>query len=219
MNNYSIDASVYAFPFNNNLGDAKGIENYCKTIMSISRLVGIKNKKELRHIKYFFFEKDIDLIKSENLLFPSKAIKQMNVILKRNNNYIDVNDAQRKFQCFIKRLEINNKNSGNDDDNDIQEKILFEKWFNIEDITLTNDNYPIPEVDTIINDIELLKNTKKNIAKITYLNKFIYNNENIHNIILGNNITPKLITVTNWDFSETWKPTALGRGYVMMAMP
>jgi hypothetical protein len=202
MNNYSIDASVYAFPFSNKIGNAKEIENYCKTVMYISRLVGGKNRKELRHIKYFFFGKDIELINNKNkhYFFSINTINQMKQILKKNNNnYIDVHDAQIKFNTLIKRLEINNKNYNAD----IQEIVLFEKWFNIENINFEPDKVLLlpDEVSKKINNKELIENTCKNIAKIAYLNEYVYNNnEDIHNIILNDCITEPSISGDDVEF-------------------
>jgi len=206
MNNYSIDASVYAFPFHFNGKtwdwDAGKIENYCRTINYITRLVGGKGRLELRHIKYFFFGRDIDLIE-KNFLFPYSVINQMKELLKSNDNdYFDVKDVQSKFQTLIKRLKINDKSSNNDDNTDIQEKILFEKWFKIEDIHFTPGKEPsLPNVVSgkVCNQV-LINNAKKNIVKIAYLNEHVYKSSELHNIILGNCNTSQIIPITNCEF-------------------
>jgi hypothetical protein len=205
MNNYSIDGSVYAFPFKDRTGDAKEIKNYCDTIRLLSRLVkkeNSKNKMHPRHIKYFIFSKDIQLIKNNKALFFSRdTIAQLKIILKNNgiNISFDVSDAQISFQNIIDRLNTTPLSSGNED---FQNIILFENWFDIENIIFKPDKEPSLS-DEIIEEIknkDLRKNLRKNLAKIAFLNENVYKSGNVHSIILNDYVQAQSVTVSNLEF-------------------
>lgn len=57
----------------------------------------------------------------------------------------------------------------------------------------------------------------KNIAKIAYLNKYVYNNDKIHNIILGGSIPAQSIKIINTEFDITMTSVSFqhhGRTYI-----
>jgi hypothetical protein len=198
MNSYSIDASVYAFPFSNITGDekdAKEIKKYCNTINNLYNSITKNGKLQQRNFKYFFFYKDIELINKKNLFFKFSDVNKIQEILKNNNIYdINVKQTQKRFVELREELRINNtiKISNNPQDKfkeRRQNNVIFEKWFKIENINFEPNKEPSLPVDVsgkICNQV-LINNAKKNITKIAYLNKYVYkNNVNIHKIILNN---------------------------------
>jgi len=207
MNNYSIDASVYAFPFANMTGDikeAEEIKKYCNTINKICYLAMNRGKWEKRDKKYFFFYRDLELIYKykEVFLFSLGAVNKMQQILIKNKiSYINVSQVQKRFINLLNELRNINIISNDQKKSDFLEKwqkgVIFEKWFNIEDINFKQNKEPsLPdEVCKKLGSQDLINNAKKNIAKISYLNKYVYKNEMLHNIVLSNSISAQSIPI------------------------
>lgn len=188
MINYSIDASVYVCPFQG-VPDITEIEKYYDIIYELDKLI----TKHPQYRKFYLFEEDMKLIrKYHNINFTKENISKFNQILKskypkRNMEWI----------MYLTERLISNM------DNKKKEYIMFERWFNIEDVKFKDGNYPLlpGEIDKNINNKELKKNTKKNIAKIAYLNEYIYKSNKIHSIILDDCIkTESIPPMTNVEF-------------------
>ena len=192
MTNYSIDASVYAFPFHNNAGSAKEIESYFKNIYYISLLVSNKSaddKMRPRNIKCFLFENDIKLIiKNKELYFSEEDEIPLRETLKKGELlYLDPNDLRRNFEVIMKRL-------GNTDPfdyaEDIKNKIIFERWFGIENIIfIAKKGKTVPPGDAVV------KNIREHLALLSALNKYVCKNSKNHILILNKNMREELKTI------------------------
>ena len=196
MNSYSIDASVYAYPFQQTPSDPNEVYYYCK---SINDLCNIVNKIQPRNKKIYLFFRDMKFInKNKDLNYIIQNISPLDQLLKKNNIKINLlREAQEILDMLFNKFLLNPKN-----ENKLSEKIIFEKYFNIENVIFKeNKTIKLPnDIDKIIKNKELKKNTKKNIAKIIYLNKYVYKNYKIHNIILGGSIPAQSIKITDTDF-------------------
>jgi hypothetical protein len=200
MNNYSIDASVYAYPFQGNSLDIKEIEDYNNTICNFNKLVD----NSQFNIKYFLFEKDIKLILyNEKYDFSKQNISHLNALLVKNNSTIKIIGTQNEFKKTItilavrlglyKTFNTNNNNQGGD----FTKYIIFEKWFKIKDVSFRSPEPQLSDsLSKIIEDEKLRDNSIKNIAIIAALNKNVYKNNEIHKIIFGNNVALKNIKIT-----------------------
>jgi hypothetical protein len=199
MNNYSIDASVYAYPFHASNPKLKEITNYILTINKFNKL--LENKQF--HVKYFLFKSDIELIgKHKDLDFTEKDVSSWEkFLLERKNISINIEAIRDEFTRILSKLVaiLLTKKGNNDlnDENDFANFIIFENWFDIEDVRFIDNKKPsLPdEIDKSINN-KLKENTIKNIAKISALNKFVYNGAEMHSIILGHNKKIETIPVT-----------------------
>jgi len=184
MVNYSIDASVYAYPFQGETYDVTDIERYYDIIQKLYDLIFSKHPQ---YKKFYLFEEDMKLIrKFYGINFTKENISNLNKILKSKGSMRNMEWVMHLTEKIISRM-----------DNEKRKNIMFEAWFNIEDVKFKDDKYPsLPEEvnKNIIND-ELIKNTTKNIAKIAYLNEYVYKNNNIHNIILNDCIKIKTIDI------------------------
>jgi len=189
MISYSIDASVYAFPFQQLPSDPNEIYNYCETINGLYDLV---EKKQPRNKKLFLFLKDMKfIVKHEELNFIIQDITPLDQLLEENNIEVNIlREAQEALDSLFDRLYIN---QGEYDR--LPEKILFEEWFNIENVIFKSNKIP-NDVDKVIKNKDLKKNVVKNIAKIAFLNKYVYKGDKIHNLVLGADISAKSIQIT-----------------------
>jgi hypothetical protein len=187
MINYSIDASVYAFQ--GDTCDVTEIEKYYDIIDKLDKLI----TKHPHYRKFYLFEEDMKLIRKYYLMyFTEENISRLDKILKSNGSRRNMGWARLLTENIISKM-----------DNKKKEYIMFEKWFNIEDVKFKDGNYPpLPkEINEKINNKELIKNTKRNIAKIAYLNEYVYKSDQIHNIILNDCIETKSIPpMTNVEF-------------------
>jgi hypothetical protein len=213
MISYSIDASVYAYPFQQPPSDSNELWNYCKTINDLYDLV---YKIQPRNKKIYLFLKDIKfVIKQKDLNFIVQDISSLEQTFKENGrNKTTVQFAQRAQnnlnKLFKRLLEKPKEDKPPEEDNQqkkdkLPEKIIFENWFHIENVIFKeNKSFTLPDdIDKVISNKDLKENTKKNMAKIAFLNKYVYNNDNIHNIILGRNISAQSILINDTDFSIT----------------
>jgi len=199
MISYSIDASVYAYPFSDSIPDPNEIYIYYKTIMD---LYDILIKEQPRNKKFYLFFMDIVLLyyhKELNLL--EQDISQLDKMLINANIPFTFNEAQKTLDTIITWLLTNRSDIDLDDDK-LPEKIIFEDWFNIEDVKFkSGKELSLPEeVRREIKNEELFINTKKNIAKIAYLNEYVYKTDEFHNIILNSYIQTQPISADNCEF-------------------
>ena len=199
MNSYSIDASVYAYPFKDNIPDPNGIYIYYKTIMDLYDII---IKEQPLNKKFYLFFMDIVLLyyhKELNLL--EQDISQLNETFIKANIPFDFNEAQKSLDTIITWL-LTNKSDIDLNDDQLPEKIIFEDWFNIEDIKFKDyNNLSLPEeINEKIYNEDLKINTAKNIAKIAYLNEYVYKNDEFHKIILNNYIQVQPISTDCWEF-------------------
>jgi len=184
MINYSIDASVYANPFQENNYDVKEIKNYYDTIKN---LAGIIFDKHPQNRKYYLFENDIKLISRNGKLdFSKQDITKLNKILKSKYPLCNMIVVRKLFDKIISRIFTDKRNH-----------IMFDNWFNIKNIEFKDDNYPsLPdELNEKISNEDLIKNTKKNMTKIAYLNKYVYKSDKLHNIVLKKSISAQSVLI------------------------
>ena len=160
MINYSIDASVYAYPFQQKPSDPKEIIYYCK---AINNLCDVVNKKQPRNKKIYLFLRDMKFIyKNKELNYVLQDISSLDQLLKEKNIKINIlREAKEnvemvfnRFQSFLFTPLKENKQS---------DEIIFEEWFNIENVIFKdNKTITLPnDIDKIIKNKELKKNTKK----------------------------------------------------------
>ena len=182
MVNYSVDASVYACTLNN-VSDAEEIKKHYEIIKKLYDLIITKHPL---YRKFFLFEEDMKLVRKFYLKsYTPQNIPILEQIIKTggyNRNNI------RWMMHLTDKITTRNENKKN-------EYIMFEKWFNIEDIKFKEEKYPpLPEeINEKISDADLLRNTQKNIAKIAFLNQYVYKSDKLHNIILGDSIETESI--------------------------
>jgi len=160
MVNYSIDASVYACPFQG-IPDITEIEKYYDIIDKLDKLI----TKHPQYRKFLLFEEDMKLIrKYYTINFTKDNISRLNQILKNNHSRRNMEWVMLLTERIISNM-----------DNKKKEYIMFEKWFNIKNVEFIDGNYPpLPEeINKKIANKEIKKNTKKNIAKIAYLNEYV----------------------------------------------
>jgi hypothetical protein len=176
MNNYSIDASVYAYPFQTTTPSLEEIIEYAKAIGNLYKLV---IQKKPHYIRYYFFLRDIKLLRNLNL-----DLTKINIDVLPKGLSLD----KLKNQLRAVFNEIIGTNSS--------KYTIFENWFKIEDVSLrTEPQLPDDISKNIINEA-LRNNLKKNISIIAALNKNVYKNNEIHKIILSNNVTSKNMQIT-----------------------
>ena len=206
MINYSIDGSVYAYPFQERLPNVEELYDYCKIINDLHDVI---IEKQPRHKKYFLFSRDIKLVNGiKELNFCEKEYSLFTQIVKDNlKKPILVKDAQDLLnEIWNRLLPYNlNSNSNEQNDNDVQDEnkgdlsrhIIFEKWFNIENIVFKSSKDVSLISDTLkrINSIELRENTIKNIALIAALNRYVYLSSDNHHIIAGRQLLTETIPV------------------------
>jgi len=198
------------------------IMDYYKTIKDLSFVLNIIFERQTRNVKCFLFAKDIRLIrkysnidlakitgKSVSLLdqtlevitpaLDMEDIKNLLVILLSKLQFIDLPDNfgnQRTFDNLITRLDSATNYR-------IQDKIIFEKWFDIENVTFNkvdeNSNslpeLQLPEyISKTIQSEDIKDNLKRNFAIIASLNKYVYGNYDIHKIVLSDSLVSNVST-------------------------
>jgi len=194
MISYSIDASVYAYPFKK--GNSYTGEELTEYYDTINNFFEIIVEKQPRDKKFYLFSSDIEFINDhDELKLLEQNISPLNQMVE--NKEIDFREVQEHLDNIIKRLLFPTS-----DDDPLSEIIIFENWFHIEDVKFKDDNYPLlpDEVSEKIGNEELIKNTTKNIAKIAYLNEYVYKSGEFHNIILNNYIQAQPISIDGWEF-------------------
>ena len=200
MTNYSIDGSVYAYPFQDN---KPNIEEYNKYYTTIKNLHDVIIEKQPRHKKYFLFQKDINLF-SESIISMDRDKSLFDQIFNNNQKSGSIIELQTILMEMWGKLlpnpkkTIKNDNEKNENYGDLTKHIIFEDWFDIEDVIFKPNKEPILHDDLIkkIKNNNLRKNLEKHLAMIVALNKYIYKNNKTHDIVLGNNILLKPITIT-----------------------
>jgi hypothetical protein len=194
MNNYTIDASVYALPQTSGESDAddKVIFNYLKGINTICDLA------ERRDINIFLLYRDVKLLDRLKLLpdiDSMKSLKMQKIIYNPGtiNRFLDY--LLRSIQDYASGKTADLKDAA-------KYKVFENKFcFNIKlDENSGNSIAPVEIKNTIGNE-ELRDNFVKNSAIIAKLNEHVYkNNPDRHKIIL--NTPPCEIEIKNVTIKE-----------------
>jgi hypothetical protein len=196
MISYSIDASVYAYPFQKTPSDPSEIYKYCK---NINDLCDIVNVKQPRNKKIYLSSRDIKKIaKNRELNFIVQDINVLKQVFNENDNEINILDeAYVSLDNFFNRFLFTSI------EDKLPEKIIFENWFNIENVSYDNNKiFSLPDdINKALNNKDLKKYATKNIAKIAYLNEYIYKNDKLHCLILGCNIPSQTININSAEFN------------------
>jgi hypothetical protein len=192
MTNYSIDASVYAYPFQDDNINGDGLYDYYKTIMVLHDLI---IEKQARYIRYFISKRDIELIiKNEELNFIEQNASLMDQIL--NDSYCNINmrDAQK---CLDEIFSILYNPVHDPVKGDMTKHVIFENWFDVDRIS--SNSYPrLP--DTLSKEIhnkELRKNIIKHLLLLAALNKYVYKNCETHQLVINSSIKEQDIPMTS----------------------
>jgi hypothetical protein len=224
MVSYSIDASVYAFPFNKEILDHNDIINYLETISNLSEVIF---EKQPRDKKYYLFLRDIELIDNcEDLNLIEQDISILDKILESTDTFFNIRNVQLCIEKIFNRLLPTTSEDSEDNEEDVDplaKKIIFENWFHIEDIDFKpGKKLSLPdEMNKKRYNEKLLENTEKNMAKIAYLNKYVYKDENIHKLVLGCDIHAQSISITNTEFNIIMGnvPRSGGKTYIIKDAP
>jgi hypothetical protein len=165
MNNYYIDASVYAYNFPENIQNeenTKKNDDYFERIRILHDLVC--NKKPC-NLKYFLSRHDFNFLEEKK--------------------FIDRNLKAGLMIAETLLEEINRK------------VIDFDDWFKIfPSIQYDSGPFLSNDISPYIKNEELKNNTKKNIALIAALNKYVYKNSKTYKIILNNDVNLNYIQIT-----------------------
>ena len=204
MTNYSIDGSVYAYPFQEGILNIEDLYKYCKTIRDLHDVI---IEKQPRNKKYYLFLRDmISIFKNDELNFINKDIELFRDIIRENpKKQFLIKEAQKLLNEIYERLlptDIKNSEN-NDSENDakkgnLNRYVIFENWFNIKNIIFLQGHEPMLP-DYILKEIknkDLRKNLRKNMAIIAALNKYVYKNNEIHKVVLNNNCPSDNFNVT-----------------------
>ena len=193
MNNYIIDASVYAFQFAN-------ITKYCtdrKNILieyaeRIQDLYKIVIKIQPKHFKYFLSYCDIEYIRTNNLDLMQINMNSSIISSFEKDEQSLINKAQILLGEVIKRLKS------------ASEYIEFEEWFKLYNVKYNSE--PIIN-GNVLEDEEgcILKNTVDNISIIAALNNYIYNNDEKFKLIyFGNLFKDKVLITADFNINMLW---------------
>jgi hypothetical protein len=206
MTNFSIDGSVYAYQLHDNALNVDDLYNYCKIIRDLHDLI---IEKQPRTKKYFLFKRDIiSIIKNDELNLINKDISLFKNIIRDNpeKQFLVIEAQKLLYEIWDRLITVtpegyeNNDNEYNEKDkkSNLNKKILFENWFDIENISFASTNDPKLPNDIIkeIQNKELRKNLKKNLTIIATLNKYIYKNNESHKIVFSNNSTLNILPIT-----------------------
>jgi hypothetical protein len=221
MTSYSIDGSVYAYPFQEN---AMSVEEYNKYYKIIRDLHDIIIEKQPRYIKYFLFSQDINLLAKSIALFDQN-IELINRVIKGNpqeaGSIVDlkiiITEIWNRLQSKDNKNDNTQNNERNGNGGDLTEYIIFENWFDIKDVVLKSKlELALPDdINQKIQNEDLKINLKKHLTLIAALNKYIYKNNETHNIIvLNNNISSKTIPITaefDIKMKQSQKPDKTGK--------
>jgi len=157
MNNYFINASIYNYSLGNS-PNIKEIYNYYKNINFLEELID----KEPRNLRYYFFYKDIHYLE--------KSVKNLEKI-KYTLGECNDEEGIKIIKSMIENIKISideifkilTSKITRNDRKDISDYIIFEKWFDIKDVTiLKQDNLKISE-NIEFNQTKLKQTTIKNI--------------------------------------------------------
>lgn len=194
MNNYTIDASVYAYSLNIN-SSQKEINNFLKNVNNLYKIV---MGKQPRNIRCYLLLKDIKLLKILNLDITK---------LRANSLPRTLRNAQRNLFFMYKKLlpgTVSNNLTSNR--KELSRYYLFEENFGIDSINFHSQPQFSYDISQEINK-NLQDNFKKNIAIIVALNNFVYKNCETHKIIYGNNTALNDVSIST-DFSITMKQSS-----------
>lgn len=183
MNNYSIDASVYACQEN------IPVKDYIKTVIKLYNLICEDKPRDKR---YYLFEKDIEFLRNNNLDFAQLNLNSLPK--KKPFDYI-----QELLNIIYDKVLSNSTLDTHSTKIFLSKYISFEKWFNIIDINFNSPPILSPDLSEEINNINLKTNLKKNIAIIEALNKYVYKNTEIHKIISSMNEVNDISITTDYD--------------------
>ena len=190
MNNYYIDASVYAYPFNKDTQNEEYINNLSDYIDRIEILDDVINFNKQFHIKYFLSYRDIVFLEENNLDLTEIDINELSI---NRNVKMGLEIAQDSLEKIYRKI-LTDPDPGKS--NKASKYIDFDEWFMIRGIDINSEP---DDISMLIRNKELRDNTIKNMAIIAALNKYVYKNSknnDVFNIILNSDINLNNIQIT-----------------------
>jgi len=199
MNNFTIDGSVYTFPFHATEINKREIDNVYRDVVKLLLLIQDDYKKQSGNNHYYFSKDDITC-------FFNRCKKPMYTVsgdfFKKEENY---NFIFTRYKAVIEGVTAQFEKMGfRNGGKNIQESNLgaftrIDSWFNIEDVANINEEEPLLDDDFTkkIYDNERLTNLKKNITVIAALNKYVYKNDGQHSLVLSSNLPDSHINAKN----------------------
>jgi hypothetical protein len=175
MENYTVDASVYALPeISDTASEDEKISLYSKYLEEVSILTELL---KVRYVRMYLFSPDIDALQEMNLYFNSKAVREMiNLGIKpKSKKPIDVIQADfskliddlQKGECFGDRL------------------LLYKIY--------TEENLGIrPDITLHIKNKALANNLKNHLCALAMLNGSVYRNDAAINKIVTKSPEPEI---------------------------
>jgi len=219
MTNYTIDGSVYNYPFNNTQPNINELDIY---YMDVKYLYDLLFKKQDRYNKqtgckhYYLLQDDIKLTMEylgqhkKGYTVPSSITPEENKEIDWSKAIIDsrINDIKTTLGKLFRNLGYTeNNNIVQYAEDEITEHIKIDSWFDIEDVTFKPDKQLLLPDDILlkIQDQNQRENTKKNLAIIAALNRYVYQGNMTHNLIMSKSITTKVIPLKDTGFDITMK--------------
>jgi hypothetical protein len=202
MNNYTIDGSVFTYPFHNKQPDFTEVSNLYRDVKNLHFILFEKQDlyyKQAGCKRYFLLHDDIKLIMefrslySSNTVHPGTASKNLYEIRRINSKIIAINNTIDKIFGRLGYKTIN--------------KIKIDTWFDIENIIFKPDKEPLLPSDILnkITDNKQRENFRKNLAITAALHKYVYKRNDIHGLIISSNIPQKDISLQNVVFDIAMK--------------
>jgi len=182
MNNYLVDASVYALPHSiPDKPDEDVINSFNCYLNNLSNLVEFigANDRNLK-INYFqFSSKDIELLIKKELFWDVDTIKKIRKMAISKNNRKMLDSIGYLILDELCRLRWAGKCSK-------PEKLCsIEAYIGIDEIEIEEDFICNPDITKEICNIHITDNLKKNICRLAFLNNKIFLDNNITKIITG----------------------------------
>ena len=203
MTNYTIDGSVYTYPFHNTQPDIKEIDVYSRDVLDLYSLLFQKQDRYVKQIgckHYFLFRNDIKLVMEfiEQFVLKNRTVPSSDDSKGDDQKIIDsrIRDIFNVLIRIITRKKhVESSSMDQYGENETTEQMRLDSWFDIEDVTFLPGKEPLLPDDILvkITDQSQRENIKKNLAIIAALNKYVYKNNITHNIIMSKNITEKTI--------------------------
>ena len=202
MNNYIIDASVYAFPFSGITQNPENRRNllieFAERIQELSKIV---IEKQIRHLKYFLSYRDIEFLRISKLDLTQMDMNSTVISAFDKDEKLLIYESQILLEGIFKRLKRSS------------EYIEFEEWFKILNINFNSAPLLNGNVIADYHNYGVEKNTINNIAIIAALNNYVYKNTEIMKIIYYGAIFKNSIQITaDFVINMSWKIESYGNG-------